>query len=102
MTPVLLVAGMLLGVFTPTEAAADHRGLRHLHQRLRLPHADLVQHLVFAAFETVKSTSAILIIVSAAALFGWILAIEQIPQTFAQLPAVAVDRSDRCCCSSST
>jgi TRAP-type C4-dicarboxylate transport system permease large subunit len=39
-------------------------------------------HLRFALFDTVKSTSAILIIVSAAALFGWILTIEQLPQTF--------------------
>jgi tripartite ATP-independent transporter DctM subunit len=42
------------------------------------------QHLVHSAFETLKSTSAILIIVSAAALFGWIMAIEQIPQTLAR------------------
>ena len=37
--------------------------------------------LRFALFDTVKSTAAILIIVSAAALFGWILTIEQLPQT---------------------
>ncbi len=41
-------------------------------------------HLLHAAYETIKSTSAILIIVSAAAIFGWILAVEQIPQAFAQ------------------
>ena len=33
---------------------------------------------------TVRSTSAILIIVAAAALFGWILAVEQVPQNFAR------------------
>jgi TRAP-type C4-dicarboxylate transport system permease large subunit len=34
---------------------------------------------------TVRSTSAILIIVAAAALFGWILAVEQVPQDFAAM-----------------
>lgn len=33
---------------------------------------------------TVRSTSAILIIVAVASLFGWILAVEQIPQDFAR------------------
>jgi tripartite ATP-independent transporter DctM subunit len=36
-----------------------------------------------AATETVRSTAAILFIVAAAAMFGWILAVEQIPQDFA-------------------
>jgi tripartite ATP-independent transporter DctM subunit len=79
--PVLLIGGMLLGVFTPTEAAsvtvayvifvavAFYGGMSWA--RLR-----------FALFDTVKSTAAILIIVSAAALFGWILTIEQLPQMF--------------------
>lgn len=83
LTPLLLVLGMLLGFFTPTEAAAVtvvyvllisafiYRSLTWAHIR-------------FAAYETLKSTSAILIIVSAAAIFGWIMAIEQVPQVFAQ------------------
>ena len=79
--PVLLVSGMLLGFFTPTEAAS-----------VTVAYVIVVSlvfyggmswaHLRFALFDTVKSTSAILIIVSAAALFGWILTIEQLPQTF--------------------
>lgn len=79
--PVLLVGGMLHGFFTPTEAASVtvayvmaialffYRGLTW-------------QRLQFALFETVKTTSAVLIIVSAAALFGWVMAVEQLPQTF--------------------
>ena len=42
------------------------------------------QHVLASAYETLKSTSAILIIVAAAALFGWIMAVEQIPQTIAR------------------
>lgn len=81
MAPVLLVGGMLSGYFTPTEAASVtvayifliaifiYRGLTW-------------SRLQFALFETIKATSAVLIIVSAAALFGWVMAIEQLPQTF--------------------
>jgi tripartite ATP-independent transporter DctM subunit len=79
--PILLVGGMLLGLFTPTEAAS-----------ITVAYVILVAlvfyggmswpRLRFALFDTVKSTAAILIIVSAAALFGWILTIEQLPQIF--------------------
>jgi tripartite ATP-independent transporter DctM subunit len=79
--PVLLVGGMLLGFFTPTEAAS-----------ITVAYVILIAlvfyggmswpRLRFALFDTVKSTAAILIIVSAAALFGWILTIEQLPQMF--------------------
>lgn len=79
--PALMISGMLLGLFTPTEAAAVtavyvlfisscvYRDLRW-------------DHLWNATMATIRSTSAILIIVAAAALFGWILAVEQIPQAF--------------------
>jgi len=90
-TPVLLIAGMLLGFFTPTEAAS-----------VTVVYAIFIsafvyrtltwRHLIFAALETVKSTSAILIIVAAASIFGWILAIEQLPQTVArQLLSLSTD-----------
>jgi tripartite ATP-independent transporter DctM subunit len=42
-----------------------------------------LMHLWNSAVLTVRSSSAILIIVAAAALFGWILAVEQVPQVFA-------------------
>lgn len=81
LTPVLLVGGMLLGVFTPTEAASVTVAYILLitvvfYGGISWP------HLRFALFDTVKSTSAILIIVSAASLFGWILTVEQLPQIF--------------------
>jgi len=81
MTPVLLILGMLSGIFTPTEAAS----ITVLYVLLisSLFYKELTwKHLLVAAFETVKSTSAILLIVAAASLFGWILAVEQIPQQF--------------------
>ena len=83
MTPVLLVVGMLLGLFTPTEAASVT--VAYVILISGFVYRTLTwQHLVHSAFETLKSTSAILIIVAAAALFGWIMAVEQIPQTLAR------------------
>jgi tripartite ATP-independent transporter DctM subunit len=83
LTPVLLVSGMLLGFFTPTEAASIT--VAYVVFISAVVYRTLTwQHLVHSAFETLKSTSAILIIVAAAALFGWIMAIEQIPQTLAR------------------
>jgi tripartite ATP-independent transporter DctM subunit len=83
MTPVLLVAGMLLGYFTPTEAASVT--VVYVLLISAFVYRTLTwAHLLYAALETIKSTSAILIIVAAAAIFGWILAIEQVPQMFAR------------------
>jgi tripartite ATP-independent transporter DctM subunit len=83
LTPVLLVSGMLFGVFTPTEAASVT--VVYVLFISSFVYRTLTwRHLLHAAYETIKSTSAILIIVSAAAIFGWILAVEQIPQVFAQ------------------
>ncbi|WP_226627704.1 TRAP transporter large permease [Alloyangia pacifica] len=84
LAPVLMISGMLLGLFTPTEAAAVTAvyviaisGL--IYRELTL------DHLWNAMLTTLRSTSAILIIVAAASLFGWILAVEQIPQNFSKL-----------------
>jgi tripartite ATP-independent transporter DctM subunit len=82
-TPFMLVSGMLLGIFTPTEAASITVVYvllitAFVYRTLTL------QHVLYAAYETLKSTSAILVIVSVASLFGWIMAIEQIPQVFAR------------------
>lgn len=81
LTPVLLVGGMLLGVFTPTEAASVTVAYILLITMVFYGGISWAR-LRFALFDTVKSTSAVLIIVSAASLFGWILTIEQLPQTF--------------------
>lgn len=81
MTPILLIAGMLGGIFTPTEAASAT--VVYVFLIGLLVYKELTfEHVKNALFETIKSTSTILIIVSAASIFGWILAVEQIPQMF--------------------
>jgi tripartite ATP-independent transporter DctM subunit len=77
--PVLLTAGMLGGWFTPTEVASVTVAYTvfigfFYYKKLT------IDGLRVAAFETIRATSGILIIVAVAALFGWILSVEQIPQ----------------------
>ncbi|MCL2380622.1 MAG: TRAP transporter large permease [Treponema sp.] len=80
LTPALLVFGMLSGMFTPTEAAAITVSYLLL---ISLFYRELtLRGIGEALLETVKSSCSVLIIVGAASLFGWILAIEQVPQTF--------------------
>ncbi|SFH47744.1 TRAP transporter, DctM subunit [Palleronia marisminoris] len=81
--PVLMILGMLLGLFTPTEAAAVT--VVYVLLISTLFYRELTwPHLWGAMLMTVRSTCAILIIVAAASLFGWILAVEQIPQDFSR------------------
>ena len=80
--PALMIAGMTLGIFTPTEAAAMTAVYVILISAFIYRELTLA-HLWNSAVLTARSSSAILIIVAAAALFGWILAVEQVPQTFA-------------------
>ncbi len=81
--PVLMIAGMLLGLFTPTEAASVT--VVYVLVISAVFYRVLTwRHFWSALLLTVRSTSAILIIVAAAAMFGWILAVEQVPQDFSR------------------
>lgn len=80
--PALMIAGMTYGAFTPTEAAAMTAGYVVIISAV-LYRELTVEHLWNSAVLTARSSSAILIIVASAALFGWILAVEQVPQAFA-------------------
>jgi tripartite ATP-independent transporter DctM subunit len=77
--PVLLTVGMLVGWFTPTEVASVTVAYTLFIGMVYYKKLTL-EGLRLAAFETIRATSGILLIVSIAALFGWILSVEQIPQ----------------------
>ncbi|SDF00025.1 TRAP transporter large permease [Limimaricola pyoseonensis] len=84
LAPVLMIAGMMAGLFTPTEAAAVTAA--YVVVISGAVYRELTwSHLWQAMALTLRSTSAILVIVAAAALFGWILAVEQVPQDFSKL-----------------
>jgi tripartite ATP-independent transporter DctM subunit len=84
MAPVVLIYGMISGYFTPTEAASicvlyiliiSHFYYREL----------TLKGLLNSALETVKTSCSIMIIIAAASLFGWILAVEKVPQIIQEL-----------------
>lgn len=78
LTPVIIIGGILGGLFTPTEAAAVGAcymlvlGVAYRMVRLR----DFVRILR----DTAVTTGAIAVILGSSALLGWILAREQVPQ----------------------
>jgi len=80
-TPVIILGGILGGVFTPTEAAAAAVMYMLL---LGLCYRSLSwSALGRVLLQTSATTGAILLIVAAASLFGWIIAREEGPQIVA-------------------
>jgi tripartite ATP-independent transporter DctM subunit len=80
MAPVILIGGMLLGWFTPTEIAAVTVAYALLISALF--YRELTwRRLLDAAVETLRASTAILLIVAVAAIFGWVLSVEQVPQS---------------------
>ena len=82
--PPLIIGGIYLGVFTPTEAAAIGALMAFIICFLitrRLGLKDLVP--IFQ--ETIKTTTMIFMIIGAAMLFGQVLTINQVPQKIVNL-----------------
>lgn len=82
--PVIILGGILSGIFTPTEAAA-----------IAVLYALIVGFFIFKnlklkdipelLFEMVRNSGSVFIILSAASILGWILANEQIPEMIGTL-----------------
>lgn len=78
MTPVLLIGGLMSGYFGPTEAA----GITVAYAiviGLLVYRTLTIGKLIACARETVMSTANILFVVAAAALFAWVLTMDQVP-----------------------
>lgn len=80
LAPVILIGGMLLGWFTPTEIAAVTVAYALLISAFFYRELTWLR-LMDAAVETLRASTAILLIVAVAAIFGWVLSVEQVPQT---------------------
>ncbi len=83
LAPAFLVFGMLSGYFTPTEAGSV-TVVYVLFISSTLYRELTWKHFVSAVADTVRNTASILLILSASALFGWILAVEGLPQAVAK------------------
>ena len=80
--PVIIIGGIRIGIFTATEAGAVAilyaAFLGFIYHEMHIK--DMIQGLK----ETVCTTASIMLIVSAASVFSWILTKEMIPQMFTQ------------------
>jgi tripartite ATP-independent transporter DctM subunit len=84
LTPVILVAGLLFGWFGPTELAAFavfYSLFLGAFVYRKLTWKSLIQ----GARETVRATAIIMFIVSSAAIFAWVLTVEQLPDQLASI-----------------
>jgi tripartite ATP-independent transporter DctM subunit len=76
--PIIIIGGIRIGMFTPTEAGAVAVVysviLGVCYRELKL------KELIAALKETAQTTGAIMLIVGAAAVFAWIMTKEQVPQ----------------------
>ncbi|WP_020186467.1 TRAP transporter large permease [Methylopila sp. 73B] len=76
MTPVILIGGMTLGWFTPTEAAVA-AVIWSLFLGLVRYRTMTFRTLAKAGFDTIETTASVLFIVTAASVFAWLLTVSQ-------------------------
>ena len=83
MMPVLLLVGLRIGVFTPTELAAV-AVLYTLLVGMVIYRTVKVRHLGGILTEATKTTGMVLLIIAAATAFGYVVKAERVPQTVAE------------------
>lgn len=84
MTPVILIGGMTLGWFTPTEAAVA-AVMWSLFLGLVRYRSMTMRALAKATFDTIETTASVLFIVTAASIFAWLLTVSQAAQALSGL-----------------
>jgi tripartite ATP-independent transporter DctM subunit len=82
MAPVILIGGMTLGWFTPTEAAVA-AVIWSLFLGLVRYRSMTLQTVAKATFDTIETTASVLFIVTAASIFAWLLTTTQAAQALA-------------------
>ena len=84
MAPVILIGGMTLGIFTPTEAAVA-AVIWSLFLGLVRYRSMTFRSLAKATFDTIETTASVLFIVTAASIFAWLLTVSQAAQLLSDL-----------------
>jgi TRAP-type C4-dicarboxylate transport system permease large subunit len=79
MAPVILIGGMTMGLFTPTEAAVA-AVIWSLFLGLVRYRSMTLRSLAKATFDTIETTASVLFIVTAASIFAWLLTVTQAAQ----------------------
>jgi tripartite ATP-independent transporter DctM subunit len=82
MTPIIILGGMVFGVFTPTEAAIA-ACVWALFLGLVVYRSLSWKQLIRVSMDTIETTAVVLLIVGGASIFGWILATTRVTEAFA-------------------
>jgi len=77
MTPLILIGGMLTGLFTPTEAAVAACAWALFLGFVRY-RSMTIKSFLKATFETIETTVSVLFIVASASIFGWLLTVTKV------------------------
>jgi tripartite ATP-independent transporter DctM subunit len=91
LTPFIIVGGMTLGIFSPTEAAT----VAVLYSIFlgAVVYRELIMKNFFALLkDVVASTARLMIVIASALLFGWVLVIENVPQQTAEFLVTISDK----------
>jgi TRAP-type C4-dicarboxylate transport system permease large subunit len=83
MAPIILIGGMTMGWFTPTEAAVA-AVLWALFLGLVRYRSMTFRALAKASFDTLETTASVLFIITAASIFAWLLTTTQAAQAMAE------------------
>jgi TRAP-type C4-dicarboxylate transport system permease large subunit len=83
LTPVLLIGGMTMGVFTPTEGAIA-ASMWALFLGLFWYRTLDWRRLVKISMDTIETTATVLFIVAAASIFGWLLTVTRVTDLVAE------------------
>ncbi|MEP0232669.1 TRAP transporter large permease [Roseibium sp.] len=84
LTPVIIVGGILFGVFTPTEAAIAACAWA-LFLGVIVYRTLTLKRFLRVSFDTIETTSVVLFIVAGASIFAWILTSNRVTEQFAGL-----------------
>lgn len=90
MTPIILIGGMTMGWFTPTEAAVA-AVIWSLFLGLVRYRTITFKMLAKASFDTIETTASVLFIVTAASIFAWLLTVSQAAALFSNFMFALTD-----------
>jgi tripartite ATP-independent transporter DctM subunit len=90
MTPIIIIGGIMFGIFTPTEAAIAAVAYSMVLGIFVYRTLDW-KKILRISMDTVETTAAVMLIVAASTIFAWILTANQVAEHFSQLMLSVTD-----------